>query len=79
MGAVAQALLSKRLRLWLRSSREALDLPQWSASLLGDLSLLLLDELAGWLIAVEIAQDLHRHESVRSPAAILEDAVSLAD
>jgi hypothetical protein len=52
-----------------------LDRPWRPTSLLGDLCFLLLNEIAGRLIAIKAAQDLHRHAPVRGAAAILEHDV----
>ena len=66
------ALVSDRLRLWFGSARQALDRPRRPTSPLGDLGLLLFDEIADRLIAIKTAEDLHRHAPVRGAAAVLE-------
>lgn len=56
-------------------SRQALDHSRRPTSLLGDLRLLLLDEITGGLITVQAAQDPHRHAPVRGAAAVRDDDV----
>jgi hypothetical protein len=61
------------LRVRLGSTQNTLDRPWQPTCLLGDLRLLPLDEFAGWLIAIETAEDLHRYAPVRGTAPIFED------